>query len=98
MVIPFLSGLPVEENYMPSFRSARTQAEHAISCKLALGQGRHDSQDDGRIHSVGTARNYEQALRGFAEYIQANHLGDLKQVGRLSERSGLFHWLVFFLA
>jgi integrase len=62
---------------MPSFRSSRSQAEHAISCKLALGQGRHENQDDGRIHSVGTARNYEQALKGFAEYIQANHLGDL---------------------
>ena len=65
---------------MPSFRSARSQAEHAISCKLSLGQGRHDNQEDGRIHSVGTARNYEQALKGFAEYIQANQLGDLPSV------------------
>lgn len=65
---------------MPSFRSASSQAEHAISCKLALGQGRHDNQDDGRIDSVGTARNYEQALKGFAEYIQTKHLGDLASV------------------
>lgn len=65
---------------MPSFRSARSQAEHAISCKLALGHGRHDNQDDGRIHSVGTARNYEQALKGFAEYIQVNQLGDLASI------------------
>lgn len=65
---------------MPSFRSPRTQAEHAISSKLALGQGRHDNQDDGRIHSLGTARNYEQALKGFAEYIQANQLGDLASI------------------
>ena len=65
---------------MPSFRSAKAQAEHAVSSKLALGLGRHDHQDDGRIHSLGTARGYEQALKGFAEYIQANHLGDLYSV------------------
>ena len=65
---------------MPSFRSAGAQAEHAVSCKLSLGQGRHDNQNDGRIHSLGTARSYEQALKGFAEYIQANQLGDLASV------------------
>lgn len=65
---------------MPSFRSAKAQAEHAISSKLALGLGRHDNQDDGRIHSLGTARGYEQALKGFAEYIQTNHLGDLYSI------------------
>ena len=48
--------------------------------KLPLGLGRHDNQDDGRIHSVGTARGYEQALKGFAEYIQNHHLGDLPSV------------------
>jgi hypothetical protein len=58
---------------MPSFRSVKAQAEHAVSSKLALGLGRHENQDDGRIHSLGTARGYEQALKGFAEYIQANH-------------------------
>jgi integrase len=62
---------------MPRFRSAQAQAEHAVSMKVALGQGRHDHQGDGRIHSVGTARGYEQALKGFADYLQSNHLGDL---------------------
>ncbi len=62
---------------MPSFRSAKAQAEHAVSQKVALGQGRHDHQDDGRIHSLGTARGYEQALKGFAEYLQENRLEDL---------------------
>ena len=47
---------------MPSFRSAQAQARHAISKKVSLGHGRHDNQNDGRIHSVGTARGYEQAL------------------------------------
>lgn len=65
---------------MPSFRSAQAQARHAISQKISLGQGRHSNQNDGRIHSVGTARGYEQALRGFAEYIQNNHQGNLSSV------------------
>ncbi|MDY0040910.1 MAG: hypothetical protein RBS57_11420 [Desulforhabdus sp.] len=62
---------------MPRFRSAKSQAEHAVSNKIALGQGRHDNPDDGRIHSLGTARGYEQALKGFAEYIRDHRLGDL---------------------
>lgn len=65
---------------MPSFRSAKAQAEHAVSRKIALGQGRHDHRDDGRIHSLGTARGYEQALKGVVEYIQENRLGDLRSL------------------
>lgn len=65
---------------MPSFRSSKAQAEHAVSRKIALGQGRHNHQSDGRIHSLGTARGYEQALKGFAEYLQSHHLGDLSSV------------------
>ena len=65
---------------MPSFRSARAQAEHAVSRKIALGQGRHDHRDDNRIHSVGTARGYEQALKGVAEYVQEHRLGDLRSL------------------
>lgn len=80
---------------MPRFRSAKSQAEHAVSCKIALGQGRHDNRDDGRIHSLGTARGYEQALKGFAEYIQDHRLGDLGSASikeaelYLAERAGL---------
>ena len=62
---------------MVRFRSARAQAEHAISKKISLGRGRHDNPGDGRIHSVGTARGYEQALKGFAGYLQSHRLGDL---------------------
>lgn len=62
---------------MPRFRSARAQAEHAVSKKVSLGKGRHDHQGDGRVHSVGTARGYEQALKGFVEYLQTHKLGDL---------------------
>jgi len=63
---------------MPSFRSPKAQAEHAVSRKIALGTGRHDHQNDGRIHSLGTARGYEQALKGFADYLRQHHLGDLR--------------------
>ena len=63
---------------MPSFRSPKAQAEHAISRKIALGTGRHDHQNDGRIHSLGTARGYEQALKGFADYLRQHRLGDLR--------------------
>lgn len=65
---------------MPSFRSSRAQAEHAVSRKISLGQGRHDHRDDGRIHSLGTARGYEQALKGIAEYVQEHRLGDLRSL------------------
>lgn len=62
---------------MPSFRSPKAQAEHAVSRKIALGTGRHDHQNDGRIHSLGTARGYGQALKGFADYLHQHRLGDL---------------------
>lgn len=62
---------------MPSFRSPKAQAEHAVSRKIALGTGRHDHQNDGRIHSLGTARGYEQALKGFVDYLHQHRLGDL---------------------
>ena len=47
---------------MPRFRAPQAQAEHAVARKLALGTGRHDHRNDGRIHSLGTARGYGQAL------------------------------------
>ena len=65
---------------MPRFRSAKTQAKHAVSQKVTLGLGRHDHRDDGRIHSVGTARNYEQSLKNFTKYIQDHRMGDLYSV------------------
>jgi integrase len=66
---------------MPSFRSAKNQAEHAVSERLALGQSRHDSKDDGRIHSLGTARAYGTALSGFVAFLNEHHLGDLGTAG-----------------
>ncbi|MDZ4186260.1 MAG: hypothetical protein U1D97_14950 [Desulfuromonadales bacterium] len=80
---------------MPRFRSAKAQAKHAVTRKIALGKGRYKHRDDGQIHSVGTARGYEQALKGFAEYIQDHRLGDLlsatAEIARqyLSDRAAL---------
>ena len=80
---------------MPSFRSPKAQAEHAVSRKIALGTGRHDHPNDGRIHSLGTARGYEQALKGFADYLRQHRLGDLRSASEeearhyLAERSGI---------
>ena len=62
---------------MPRFRAPQAQAEHAVARKLALGTGRHDHRNDGRIHSLGTARGYGQALKGFADYRREHRLGDL---------------------
>lgn len=51
-----------------SFRSAGQQAAHAVRSASAIGQPRHGAASEGTIHSYGTARSYEQALKGFAEW------------------------------
>ena len=67
---------------MPRFRSPRAQAEHVVSKKIVLGLSRHDHKDDGQIHGLGTARSYEQALKGTADYIRKLKLGDLQHVSK----------------
>lgn len=49
-----------------------------MSQRVALGEPRHDSKDDGQIHSVRTAQSYTQALSGYATFAQVHRLGDLK--------------------
>lgn len=63
---------------MPSFRSAKAQATHAVSQKIALGRSRHEHRESGLIHSLGTARNHQQALTGFAAFLHEYKLGDLR--------------------
>ena len=63
---------------MPSFRSPKEQAQHAVSQRVAFKESRHDNKGDGLIHAVGTARGYQQSLAKFAEFVQENRLGDLK--------------------
>ena len=55
---------------MPSFRKAADQADRMIRRSLALKTKRHDNRDDGKIHSRGTARAYQQALTGAATWLQ----------------------------
>lgn len=63
---------------MPSFRNAKKQAKHAVKTKLGIGTARHTKKNDLKVHSLGTARNYEQALTRLTKWLQENKLGDLK--------------------
>ena len=74
-----------------SFRSAKSQASPAVRSMTAHGTARHDNQDSGKIHSLGTERAYEQALAGLTEWIQENKLGDLKGLDEATAR----HYLGF---
>ncbi len=65
---------------MPSFRNAKEQAAHAVKKKLGIGVARHARPDDQKIHSLGTARNYAQALTRITQWIQQHRLGDLNQL------------------
>lgn len=65
---------------MPSFRSAKKQAEHAVQKKCALGRARHTDRHDQKIHSLGTARNYTQALTRLTQWLQQHRLKDLKRL------------------
>ncbi len=80
---------------MPSFRSNRDQARHAVKQLSEIGSSRHDNRADGRVRSIRTARNYEQALSGLTAWLQINRLGGLRDIDRdtalqyLEERSEL---------
>jgi len=67
---------------MPSFRSNRDQARHAVKQLSDIGTSRHDNRADGRVRSIRTARNYEQALSGLTGWLKANRLGSLRDLDR----------------
>lgn len=55
---------------MGRFRSPASQARYVVGQKLAIGRPSHGQKgQDGRIHSLGTARTYEDSLTGVAVYI-----------------------------
>ena len=70
------------------------QAAYWIRHGLALGSPRHGNYSDGKIHSLGTARNYQQSLSMFYRWLQDRKLGDLstatadQAVDWLNKRSG----------
>lgn len=69
------------------FSKPRTQAERIVQRGLALGKSRHDSKNDGKIHSIGTARAYRDGLTLFCTWIQQHRLGDLPGASvKLAER------------
>ena len=57
---------------MGRFRSARSQAKHAIKRFLAIGKPK--VRNDGKIHSLGTARTLVDALTGVAGFIEEYRL------------------------
>ncbi len=66
---------------MPSFRKATAQAAYVVRHALALRTARHTSRNDGQIHSVGTARAYQQALVQAAQWLKVNgHLEGLHRM------------------
>lgn len=67
---------------MPSFRSGRDQARHAVRQIAEIGSSRHTNRDDGRVRSIRTARNYEQALAGLTAWLKGNRLGGLRGLDR----------------
>jgi integrase len=61
-----------------SFRSAEKQADHAVRGITTLGSAGQDAP----VRSIGTQRNYTQALKGLVAFLQEHHLGDLSCLRR----------------
>lgn len=72
---------------MPSFRSAKSQARHAVKQITQLGTSKQKGES-GIIRSVGTVRNYEQSLRNVAGWMHNNRIGhSLNELNReMAER------------
>ncbi len=63
---------------MGRFRSAGSQAQHAVKQKLAIGKPSHgENGEDGRIHSLGSARTYSDSLKGVATFIAEHKLDSM---------------------
>lgn len=65
---------------MHSFRSPKHQAQHATRAKTTHGIPRYQNRRSGAIHSLGTERNYTQALIGAGKWLQKNRSGDLQNL------------------
>ncbi|MCP5013179.1 MAG: site-specific integrase [Aestuariibacter sp.] len=58
----------------------KRQAEKAIKPLLALRTPRHSHRQDGKIHSIGTARLYQQIFRQAAEWLTETGIGRLRDI------------------
>lgn len=78
---------------MGRFRSPLSQANHAIKQKLAIGKPSHGSDgDDGKIHSLGTARTYSDSLKCVAAFIADHKLDPSgKGLASLTPESALIY-------
>ena len=69
---------------MTSFRKAANQAKHVIERHQAIGRSRHldktHHKEHRQIHSLGTARNYQQALERVAKWLSEHRLGTLASI------------------
>lgn len=60
---------------MGRFRSSKSQSSFVLKQKLAIGTPRHGKKGfDAQIHSLGTARTYQESLACVAKYISENRL------------------------
>lgn len=68
---------------MPKFRSPKKQAQQVLRDKFSIGVSRHMNKQENKnkkIYSLGTWRNYLQALTRLTTWIQENRLGDLRNL------------------
>ncbi|MDO6477256.1 site-specific integrase [Alteromonas sp. 1_MG-2023] len=72
---------------MPSFRSAKSQARHAVKKVTQLGTSKQQGES-GIIRSVGTVRAYEQSLRNVVGWMHSQRIGhSLNELNReMAER------------
>ena len=60
--------------------AAEKQAAKAIKPLLAINQSRHTQKNDGKVHSVGTARQYESIYKGVANWLSTEHNERLRYI------------------
>jgi integrase len=69
---------------MPRFRKADKQAAFVVRQHSVLGKARHGYYEKYshhlKIHSLGTQRNYQQALTRIVKWLQDNKLGDIHTI------------------
>lgn len=64
---------------MAVFAKPATLANKIVDRALAVGQSRHADRDSGKIHSIGTARAYKQALKLAATWGKEQRHRDLNK-------------------
>lgn len=64
---------------MAKFRKSRQQAIRAIRGVSGIGTPRHGNRNDRKIHAIGTARNYVDALSRVGDWLKSNgHMNGIR--------------------